>query len=197
MAISPLDMAVDLAGVDLTSDAVALYLRKIGIKSHATISSYLHDNAAITDLITKLKAGVTVGDTEFKLPDNTDEDALKAQWMVLTQSARRAFQSATTSTAAPSTSPHPPATTSSAAEKDTILKSLPAGVYTKLVQDYSDISIDGEKRQFPERNLLGAKKVLARMYHEHHTSKLYTATSLGEDPFTTNLDELQHDQHES
>ena len=100
--------------------------------------------------------------------------------MVPTQSARHAYQSATTSTAAPSTSPHPPATTSSAADKDTIQKSLPAGVYTKLVQDYNDITIDGEKRQFPECNLLGAEKVLARMYHEHHTSKLYTATSLGE-----------------
>ena len=62
-----LDTAADLAGVDLTSDVVALYLRKIEIKSHATISTYLHDNAAITDLITKLKAGVPVGDTEFKL----------------------------------------------------------------------------------------------------------------------------------
>ena len=27
---------------------------------------------------------------------------------------------------------------------------------------------------------MGAEKVLARMYHEHHTSKMYTATSLGE-----------------
>ena len=52
---------------------------------HATISTYLHDNAAINDLIAKLKAGVQVGDTEFKLADNADEDALKAQCMVLTQ----------------------------------------------------------------------------------------------------------------
>ena len=84
-------------------------------------------------------------------------------------------RSATTSTAAPATSPHPPATTTPTVDKDTIPKSLPAGVYTKLVQDYNNITIDGEKRQFPERNLLGAEKV-----HEHHTSKLYTATSLGE-----------------
>ena len=90
--------------------------------------------------------------------------------MVLTQSARHAYQLATTSTAAPSTSPHPPATTNSAADKDTIPKSLPAGVYTKLVQDYNDITIDGEKLQFPERNLLGTEKVLARIYHENRTS---------------------------
>ena len=131
MATNPLDTAADLAGVDLTTDVVARYLQKIGVKSHATISTYLHDNAAIADLIAKLKAGVTVGDTEFKLPDNADEDALKAQWMLLTQSARHAYQSATTSTALPSTSPHPPATTSSTADKETIPKSLPAGVYKR------------------------------------------------------------------
>ena len=85
MAASPLDVAADLAGVDLNTDVVARYLRRIGIKSHATISTYLHDNAAIHDLIAKLKAGVQVGDTEFKLADNADEDALKAQCMVLTQ----------------------------------------------------------------------------------------------------------------
>ena len=171
MAANPLDVATDLAGVDLNTDVVARYLRRIGIKSHATISTYLHDNAAINDLIAKLKAGVQVGDTEFKLADSADEDALKAPWI-------HAYQSAMTSTASPSTSTPPPTTTTSTTDRDTVPKSLPAGVYTKLVQDYNDITIDGEKRQFPERNPLGAEKVLARMYHEHHTSKLYTATSL-------------------
>ena len=107
MAASPLDVAADLAGVDLNTDVVARYLRRIGIKSHATISTYLHDTAAIHDLIAKLKAGVQVGDTEFKLADNADEDALKAQWI-------HAYQSAMTSTASPSTSTPPPTTTTSA-----------------------------------------------------------------------------------
>eukprot|EP00439_Symbiodinium_sp_Y106_P007924 s3472_g1.t1 len=104
MAANPLDVATDLAGVDLNTDVVARYLRRIGIKSHATISTYLHDNAAINDLIAKLKAGVQVGDTEFKLADSTDEDALKAPWI-------HAYQSAMTSTASPSTSTPPPTTT--------------------------------------------------------------------------------------
>ena len=81
MAASPLDVAADLAGVGLNTDVAARYLRRIGIKSQYL----LHDNAAINDLIAKLKAGVQVGDTEFKLADNADEDALKAQCMVLTQ----------------------------------------------------------------------------------------------------------------
>ena len=126
MAASPLDVAADLAGVGLNTDVAARYLRRIGIKSQYL----LHDNAAINDLIAKLKAGVQVGDTEFKLADNSDEDALKAQWMVLTQSARHAYQSAMTSAAAPSTSTPPPTTTTSTSDRDTVPKSLPAGVYT-------------------------------------------------------------------
>ena len=54
------------------------------------------------------------------------------------------------------------------------------GVYSKLVEGYNSITIDGVRRTFPEKQFLGAEKVLARMYHEHHTSKLYTATPLGE-----------------
>ena len=78
-------------------------------------------------------------------------------------------------------------TTSTQTDKDTIPKALPSGVYSKLVEDYNSITLDGVRRAFPEKLLLGAEKVLARMYHEHHTSKLYTATPLG-DHGTTSLD---------
>ena len=77
--------------------------------------------------------------------------------------------------ASPSPTPSP-----AQPDKDTIPKSLPTGVYSKLVEDYNSITIDGVRRTFPEKQLLGAEKVLARMYHEHHTSKVYTATPLGE-----------------
>ena len=65
-------------------------------------------------------------------------------------------------------------------DQDTVPKCLPAGVCTTLVEEYNKITIDGDRRQFPEKQLLSIEKVLARMYHEHHTSKMYTATSLGE-----------------
>ena len=133
----------------------------------------------VNDLIAKLKAGVTVGTTEYKLADDAEESALKAQWLVLSRHARHKYQS---SFQAPPTQGPAPSQASQATQpdKDRIPKSLPAGVYSKLVEDYNSITIDGVRRTFPEKLLLGAEKVLARMYHEHHTSKLYTATPLGE-----------------
>ena len=80
----------------------------------------------------------------------------------------------------PTPTPTPPTAASSATDKDTIPKTLPAGVYNQLVKDYNDVKVSGEKREFPGKVLLGADKVLARMHHEHTVSKHYTAVTLGE-----------------
>ena len=48
-------------------------------------------------------------------------------------------------------------------DQDTVPKCLPAGVCTTLVEEYNKITIDGDRRQFPEKQLLGIEKVLARM----------------------------------
>ena len=179
MADATLAEAAALAGIDLTTDCLARYLHAIGLRSHATIAAYVHEDAVVNDLLTKLKAGVTVGTNEFKLPDNAEENALKAQWLVLSRHARHKYQASFQGTTTPDSAPSQPAT-STQPDKDTIPKALPSGVYSKLVEDYNSITLDGVRRAFPEKLLLGAEKVLARMYHEHHTSKLYTATPLGE-----------------
>ena len=65
--------------------------------------------------------------------------------------------------------------------KDTIPKTLLTGIYNQLVKDYNDVTfLNGEKREFPEKVLLGTDKVLARMHHERTVSKHYTAVTLGE-----------------
>ena len=137
----------------------------------------MHEDAVVSDLIAKIKAGVTVGTTEYKLADDSEESALKAQWLVLSRHARHKYQASFQTTQTSNAAPSQPSQTTQP-DKDTIPKSLPAGVYSKLVEDYSSITLDGVRRAFPEKLLLGAEKVLARMYHEHHTSKLYTATPL-------------------
>ena len=83
-------------------------------------------------------------------------------------------------TSSPPSTPATPTATSASTDKDNVPKTLPQGVYAQLIKDYNNITLDGEKRTFPEKILLGADKVLARMYHEHHTSKRYTAVTLGE-----------------
>jgi len=59
-------------------------------------------------------------------------------------------------------------------------KELPNGVWLNLVQRYNDIELNGAKREFPEKQVLGAEAILARLYHEHTVSKAYTPLYLGE-----------------
>ena len=179
MADATLSEAAALAGIDLSTDCLARYLHAIGLRSHATIAAYVHEDAVVSDLLTKLKAGVTVGTTEYKLAADAEENAVKAQWLVLSRHARHKYQASFHATPTPNSAPSQPATTTQP-DKDNIPKALPSGVYSKLVEDYNSITLDGVRRVFPEKLLLGAEKVLARMYHEHRTSKLYTATPLGE-----------------
>ena len=80
----------------------------------------------------------------------------------------------------PAPTPTPTAAASSTTDKDTVPKTLPAGVYNQLAKDYGDVTLNGEKREFPEKVLLGADKVLAHVRHEHTVSKHYTAVTLGE-----------------
>jgi len=179
MADQVLADAATLAAIDTNIDVIAKYLHAIGIRSHATVASFISDDSIVDELITKLKAGVNVGTTEYKLPDDTEESALKAQWLVLSRHCRKEYQSSF-SQVSPTTTTTTPISSTTPLDRDVVPKSLPAGVYAKLVEDYNKITLDGVRRRFPEKQLLGAEKVLARMYHEHHTSKLYTATPLGE-----------------
>ena len=179
MADATLTEAAALAGIDLSTDCLARYLHAIGLRSHATIAAYVHEDAVVNDLLTKLKAGVTVGTTEYKLAADAEESAVKAQWLVLSRHVRHKYRASFQTTPTPDAAPSQSAPTTQP-DKDNIPKSLPSGVYSKLVEDYNSITLDGVRRVFPEKLLLGAEKVLARMYHEHHTSKLYTATPLGE-----------------
>ena len=77
MADTTLAEAANLAGIDLSTDHLARYLHAIGIRCHATIAAYVHEDAVVDDLITKLKPGVKVGATDYKLPDDAVESALK------------------------------------------------------------------------------------------------------------------------
>ncbi len=59
-------------------------------------------------------------------------------------------------------------------------KTLPAGIWTKAIQNYESQQIGGCDRTFPTNELLGAESVLARIHHEVTVSKLFTPVQLGE-----------------
>ena len=52
--------------------------------------------------------------------------------------------------------------------------------WARQVERYNAITVDGRRRKFPERLLAGAEAILARLWHEHHKTKLYSPTALGE-----------------
>ena len=179
-ADADLTAAATEAGIDLTTDPVMKYLRAIKIVTSSSISVYFQDDAAVTDLVKKLEGKVTYKGNDYDL-GTEDVNAVIAQWKVLYAETKAKYQ-ARLATSASSIPPTPTTTTASSAstDKDSVPKNLPQGVYAQLIKDYNNITLDGEKRTFPEKVLLGADKVLARMYHEHHTSKRYTAVTLGE-----------------
>jgi len=59
-------------------------------------------------------------------------------------------------------------------------KKLPDGLWSKQIQKYQSVLVDGIPRTFPEKVLLGAEAPLARLWHEHTVSKEYTPLKLGE-----------------
>ena len=106
-------------------------LTAIGIKSHATIATYLPDDPTIDAVLNKIKAGVKVGAMEFKLGDDADEAAVKAQWMVLTRTANQSYLASITSSTPASPTGATTTATGSGADKDSVPKTLPASVYTR------------------------------------------------------------------
>ena len=77
----------------------------------------------------------------------------------------------------------PSAPAGSAADKDRedrVPKALPSGVWSNLIQAYNKEQLHGRDRSFPVKELMGAEHIVARMWHEHHRSKLYTPLYLGE-----------------
>ena len=140
MADQVLADAANLAAIDTNTDVIARYLYAMGIRSHATVASFISDDSIVDELITKLKAGVRVGTNDYKLPDDIEETALKAQWLVLSRHCRKEYQSSFSS-ASPTSTTTTSTTPTTQLDRDVVPKSLPAGVYLcqtrgRLQQDH-------------------------------------------------------------
>lgn len=85
-----------------------------------------------------------------------------------------------TTSGAPQPVTAPSSATKPNVSDDKIPKSLPPGVWSSLIQRYNGEQLFGKDRCFPTQGLMGAEVTLARMYFEHHNSKLYTPVPLGE-----------------
>ena len=67
---------------------------------------------------------------------------------------------------------------------------IPNGLWHLQVNRYNSITVAGQNRKFPEAILAGADRTLARVHHEHTTSKHYTPMSLSEITSTRSINAL-------
>ena len=164
-----------------TTHQMAKYLTHIGVKHKSQFALMFKDTDALAAWCNKFKSKVTFGDQAIEI---TDEDIHSAMTGALTatniqckddhDNQRILHMPAAPAAAAltHTTAPGIPAV------DDKVPKTWPAGEYQRLIQQYHDNS--GKTRHFPEKTVLGADKILVRMWHGHHKSKNCTAVTLGE-----------------
>ncbi len=161
---------------------MAKYLTYIGVKHKYQFALIFKDTDALAVWCNKFKQKVTFGDESIEV---TDEDIHSAMTGALTATYiqckddrdNQRLQAAPTLTQ-PLALPVANTQTSNPTIDDKVPKTWPQGEYHRLIQQYHHNS--GKTRHFPERTVLGADRILVRMWHEHHKSKNYTAVTLGE-----------------
>ena len=181
MAAPPtFEQLLDQSGIPATHQ-MAKYLKHIGVIHKSQFALMFKDADALAVWCNKFKTKITFGDQEIEV---TDEDIHSAMTGALTATYiqckdehdnQRMINLPTAPAAAAITHP---TTTGATAVDDKVPKTWPPGEYQRLITQYHDNS--GKTRHFPERTVLGADKILVRMWHEHHKSKNYTAVTLGE-----------------
>ena len=175
-----LEQILDAAGIP-NDHKMALYLRHIGVKQPSQFALMFKDSDAVDAWCQKFKSRVTFGDEEIHITDDAHTamtGAITAAFLecqdILGQQRQAMAPTPPFTPALPSASP--PTTTPSLEDK--VPKTWPAGEYQTLIRQYHENS--GKTRHFPEKTVLGADRILVRMWHEHHKSKNYTAVTLGE-----------------
>ena len=179
----------DLATAAGAGSEVTRYLELRGIKAVATLALMAEDDDGFQrKILQPLLSGFQKGSETVSLEDGEKaiaEAVLRHMWQEARMwwAQRQASMSITAPVATPGqTTGTAPASGSGAAPTtaDKVPKTLPAGVWSQQVNKYNSEKLRGRDRSFPETMLLGAEVVLARIWHEHHVSKLYTPIGLGE-----------------
>ena len=118
---------------------------------------------------------------ELRLEPN-DVPAARAVVISMWTEARRQWEASLAPSTPPPASQPPAGTAAGPARPDQVDARAPKTFpqWAQRVDAYNAVLIDGQRRRFPELLLLGAETVLARLYHEHTVTKLYTPLQLGE-----------------
>jgi hypothetical protein len=180
-------LLTEIARADGIQAAIPLYLGQIlGIWSAGVLVNWLKDDQAAEGIVETLAKGVALNKNtpeQFEAKfDGDSKHIIRASLKQLLDRARQAI--AMSLQIAQFAAAPPPAQAASAgnsnAASDSVPTRLPNGRWSELLNFYNKIQLRGKDRRFPERTLLGAESVLARMDHEHRVSKSYSPVGLGE-----------------
>lgn len=161
---------------------IMAYLADRKVKTVPTLALMAKDENALEKVvITPLMSGWKCTDgSVIKLADVEKpiaEAVLRHMWTLSCQEwAAQQSSAASTTTAGPTST----STTSKSSGEEKVPKQLPSGVWALLINNYESQQIQGQDRTFPIQEVIGADQTLARIYHELHTSKLFTPVGLGE-----------------
>ena len=177
-ASAMIDLA-DLAAQAAAGPDVLAYLKARGIDRTATLALIASaEDAFIRAVADPFVNGHAVGGTTHKAKDG-EGDIARAIMLHMWMEAKRQWQARV---AVPTPSPSTPATTTTTSTTSSSTDEKPPKHFTawaQCVENYNAKLLDGKRRRFPTNMLVGAEEVLARLYHEHTKSKLYTPLGLG------------------
>ena len=159
--------------------AIVSYLTHIGLISDIAFVEFKPDTVELAGWCDKFKSEVTFGDNKIGPIDGDQLDVMKASLIATHKSITKKLGSSMPA-APPPIGPTVPSVITLKDSEDKAPKALPPGIYADLVEAYNRVTINGQRRTFPEKLLLGAEKIIARMWHEHVKSKCYTGVKLGE-----------------
>lgn len=141
------------------------------------------DSDAVDSSCQKFKQKVTCGTEEIHIADDAQHAAVTGAITAAYLNCRDQLETYRQASAAPPNSSAPPYSYTCSCTHAQSGRQGPKNMasrreYQSLIKQYHEHS--GKTRHFPEKTVLGADKILVRMWREHHKSKNYTAVTLGE-----------------
>jgi len=167
---------LDEAGID---DATKAYLVARSIGRIGTVALLAKDTDDFHSKVTdKFLTGDTIAGFEHKAAGNND--VLRACMAHLFEECCLLYSASRQPPPAVQGSVQQAPAAPSAVNNTKVPKELPAGVWNQQLSRYNQITVGGQSRRFPEAMLIGAESVLARVWWEHTSSKMYSPIKLGE-----------------
>ena len=165
------------------------YLEAKRINKVATLALVAVDQASFERFVVQpLVDGVEINSVKHQLsPD--DRPVGTAILLHMWLEARRQWTTFSAASTAPTPAPSPPSSGTPATMAQPGLSAVDGGderapktfpQWRQQIERSNEVLLGGRRRRFPERQLMGAESVLARLWHEHTRTKLYTPLGLGE-----------------